>query len=426
MKNPFEGIRKRFTRNTATDATRRRSKALPIVAGVATNLAAVALAFWLNPALRETPLWKAIPFPAPLPAPRPAVPPDQLAKEMERDRAANPDGAFRIDAKEAENLGIRTGTVETIAQGQTLRTTGRIVPDERRVTQVSTKVEGWIEETFANFEGQSIRKGQPLFTIYSPDLVATQAEYLTALRARKDFEGSEFQVVRDSGVSLLEATRRRLLRWDVTPAQIAELEKTGTPVKAITVYAAHSGVITDRKAYAGMRVTPDTALYMISDLDTVWVEADVFESDLALLRIGTPAELTLPDKSIRTARVAYINPSVSQPARTGRVRLELANRNLSLKPGMFVDVTFTTPASTTLSVPRDAVVETGKRSLVLVENAAGDFVLREIRTGERGLETTVVLSGITEGEIVVRNLQFYIDSETSLRRAVERAAEVTP
>ena len=354
------------------------------------------------------------------PTPEPAVPPGQLAREMDAERAANPTGSVVIDQATAERLGLQTAVVEERALDARLQTTGRVVPDERRISRVTSKVEGWIEETFASFEGQQIRKGQPLFTIYSPDLVATQQELLLALRARKSFEKSEFETVRASGDSLVEVARRRLRLWDVTPKQIAEVERTGKVLKNLTVYAPASGVVVERKAFPGTRVTPDTELYTLADLSTIWVEADVFESDLANVRVGTTAEVTVPGGEIRAGRVTFVNPMVDAASRTIKVRVELANANLALKPGMFVSVSLPTGGAPRLVVPRDAVIDTGARKLVLVDEGDGRFVLREIRTGEQGTDYYTVLAGLTAGERVARNAQFLVDSETPLREAVEQ------
>jgi len=225
--------------------------------------------------------------------------------------------------------------------------------------------------------------------------------------------------VRRSGSTLVESARRRLQLFDVTSAQIAEVERTGRVSKNVTFNAPASGIVTERKAFPGMRVTPDTELYTLADLSTVWVEADVFESDLSNVRVGTSAEVTLPNGETRTARVAYINPLVESQSRTTRVRLELPNPGLRLKPGMFVNVSLRTVQPPQIVVPRDAVLATGMRFLVLVDNGEGRFALREITIGNQGQEFYTVLSGINVGDRVARNIQFLIDSETQLRQAIE-------
>lgn len=377
-------------------------------------------AFAFAPGLKDTTVARAIRFWEKASPPAPAVPPGQLAVEAKQAASQQQTSAITIDQATAEFLGLQTATVESRIFEQAVRTTGRVMPDERRITHVQTKVEGWIEETMGNFEGQQIRKGQPLFTLYSPELVATQQEYLIALKARQDFGKSEFEVVRDSGSSLVEATRRRLQLWDLTPQQIAEVERTGKVQKAITFYAPASGVITVRKAFPGMRVMPDVELYTLADLSTIWVEADVYESDLPNIRVGLKGEVTLLDNSMLAGRVTYINPLIEPSTRTAKVRLEFNNQGLRLRPGMFVNVSLDAKQPPQLVVPRDAVIDTGMRQLVLVDEASGKFSLREISVGTQGQEHYTVRSGLRAGEKVARNIQYLIDSETQLKQAVEQ------
>lgn len=344
---------------------------------------------------------------------------------MEQAEAQKESGAITIDPATAEAIGLQTAVVEARSFDQPVRTTGRVTPDERRITNVHTKYDGWVEQAFANFEGQQISKGQPLFTIYSPDLVATQQEYLIALRARGDFGKSEFDVVRRSGSTLVEASRRRLQLWDVTPKQIAAIERTGRIHKAITFYSPVSGVVIERKVFPGMRIMPETDLYTVADLSVIWIEADVFETDLPNVRVGTSAEVTLPGGEMRAGSVTYINPVVVPETRTARVRLEFANPGLRLKPGMFVNVSLRAVQPPQVVVPRDAVLDTGMRKLVLVDNGQGRYSLREITTSSQGQEFYTVTSGLNVGERVARNIQFLIDSETQLRQAVEREKGVT-
>lgn len=418
-----DGVTIETTTGTATTVTdvppKNRNRTVAIVVGIILITLATVLGLAFTPGVRETRVGRAIRFWEDAPPPAPAVPAGQLAVEVEQARKENPTGTVTIDAATAEAIGLQTAIVEARSIDQPIRTTGRVAVDERRITQVHTKVEGFIDETFGNFEGQQIRRGQPMFTIYSPELVATQQEYLIALRARGDFGKSEFDVVRRSGATLVEATRRRLQLFDVTNNQIKELERTGKLTKNVTFFAPADGVVTERKAFPGMRVEPETQLYTLADLSTVWVEADVFESDLTNVRSGTSAEVMLPNGETRTARVAYINPLVESQSRTARVRLELSNPGLRLKPGMFVNVFLRTVQPPQIVVPRDAVLATGTRFLVLVDNGQGRFTLREVTIGNQGQEFYTVLSGVNVGDHVARNIAFLIDSETQLRQAVE-------
>lgn len=361
--------------------------------------------------------WRFMPEKAP--TPEPAVPAGQLEREMAAADATQKTSAITIDAATAEALGLQTAPVEPRIPDAEIRTTGRVVPDERRMSEVHTKIDGWIEKTFVDFEGQQVRAGEPMFTVYSPDLVATQQELLLALEAKSGFEQSDFEVVRESGDSLVESARRRLRLWDMTPRQIAEIERTREVQRAVTVYAPASGVVTERKAYPGTRVMPDTMLYRLADLSHIWVDADVFEVDLPAVRVGATATVTLAGGETRAGKVTYVNPMVDPQSRTAQVRVELANPRLTLKPGMYVDVVLSGTRAPELVVPRDAVLDTGTRQLALVAQGDGRYELREIRTGLVTGDSVVVLSGLGVGERVARNVQFLVDSETSLREAVK-------
>lgn len=407
--------------NRMTEFLKRRRRTLLPLAVLGAALATLA-AFAFAPGLRDMTVARKLRFWEKAPPPVPAVPAGQLGVEMEQAAGQQQASIITIDPNTAQALGLQTAVVEARAFNQPVRTTGRVVPDERRISHVQTKVEGWIEETMGNFEGQQITKGQALFTLYSPELVATQQEYLIALKARQDFGKSEFEVVRDSGGSLVEATRRRLQLWDVTPQQIVELERTGKVRKAITYYAPASGVITARKAFPGMRVMPDTELYTLADLSTIWVEADVYESDLMNVRAGLRGEVTLPDNSALAGRVTYINPLIEPTTRTAKVRLEFSNPAMRLKPGMFLNVSLEVRQPPQLVVPRDAVIDTGMRQLVLVDEGNSRFTLREIKVGTQGQEYYTVRAGLSAGEKVARNIQYLIDSETQLKQAVDKNA----
>jgi Cu(I)/Ag(I) efflux system membrane fusion protein len=405
--------------------TPRRNLTLVVIVAIVaiTLLTLIALAFM--PGVRETRVARAIRFWEGAPPPAAAVPPGQLGAEMEQAQAQNTSGTITIDPNMAQSIGLQTAVVEARSFDQPVRTTGRVTPDERRITNIHTKYDGWVEQAFANFEGQQISKGQALLTIYSPDLVATQQEYLIALRARSDFNKSEFDVVRRSGSTLVEASRRRLQLLDVTPQQIAAIERTGRIHKALTFYSPVSGVVTERKVFPGMRIMPDTDLYTVADLSVIWVEADVFESDLSNVRIGTSAEVTLPNGETRGGQVTFINPVVVPETRTARVRLEFANPGMRLKPGMFVNVSLRAVQPPQIVVPRDAVLDTGLRKLVLVDDGQGRYSLREITTSTQGQEFYTVISGLSVGERVARNIQFLIDSETQLRQAIGRETGLT-
>lgn len=405
-----------------------RNRAPMIAAGIIAIAVTILLALAFLPGVRETRVARTIRFWEKAPAPAPAVQPGQLASEMDEQRQAQSQdiSAVTIDANTIEALGVETALVETREVDEQVRTTGRIAPDERRVTNVHTKIEGWIDQTYGNFEGQRVSKGQPLFTIYSPELVATQQEYLIALRARGDFSKSEFDVVKRSGKSLVEATRRRLELFDVTPQQINRVERTGRIEKNVTFYAPASGYVMERKAFPGMRITPDTQLYMLADLSKVFVFADIFESDLANVGVGSVAEVALPNGDKRTGRVEYVNPVLVSETRTAQARIELENPRLQLKPGMFVGISFRVVKPPQIVIPRDSVIATGTRHLVLVDDGSGNFKLQEITIGGQLGGSYIVQEGLAVGQRVARNIQFLIDSETPLRQAIESQGGSTP
>ncbi len=414
---------------TVTEKTvAKRNRAPVIAAGIIVIAVGTLLALAFLPGMRETRVSRTIRFWEKTPPPsKPAVPPGQLAAEMDQQQQTQAQdlSAVTVDANTIEALGVQTAMVDTQEVNEQVRTTGRVAPDERRVTNVHTKIEGWIDQTYGNFEGQRVSKGQPLFTIYSPELVATQQEYLIALRARGDFNKSEFDVVKRSGTSLVEATRRRLQLFDVTPQQISQVERTGQIEKNVTFYAPASGYVMERKAFPGMRVTPDTQLYMLADLSKVFVFADIFESDLTNVGVGSEAEVTLPGGEKRTGKVEYVNPVVVAETRTAQARIELDNPRLQLKPGMFVGISFRVVKPPQIVIPRDSVIATGTRHLVLVDDGSGNFKLQEITVGGQLGSSYIVQEGLAVGQRVARNIQFLIDSETSLRQAVESQGGAT-
>ena len=400
-------------------AIRQRAVIAVLLLAIVTSILA-ALAF--VPALRDTRASRTIRFWDKPPPPVAAVAPGQLGAEMDqRDRAASAAGAIEIDPKTSASLGIQTVPVTLRRPDGDVRTTGRVVADERRITTVTSKVEGWVEQTYANFEGQEVRAGQPLFTIYSPDLVATENEYLLAIRSSANFETSDFEVVRKSGPALVESSRRRLELWGVTDAQIAEIERSGKAFRALTVYAPHSGVVTERKALPGSRVLADTPLYTLSDLSSVWIVADVFESDLPSVRVGTPCTVALAGGDTRSARVTYVDPSVDPQSRTTKARIDATNPGRKLLPGMYVDVTLRTSPPAVLMVPKDAVIDTGLHTLVFVGVGGGRFTLREVEAEARAGDAYAIRSGLASGDHVARNVQFLLDSETDLRQRVDLA-----
>jgi RND family efflux transporter MFP subunit len=294
-----------------------------------------------------------------------------------------------------------------------------VAVDETRVSRVHAKVEGWIERVFVDFVGQPVTKGQPLLTIYSPELLATQQEYLLALGARKTLAASTVPGARADTAALVEAARQRLRLWDVTEAQIDEVQRTGQPARAVTLYSPASGYVTARNAFPDQRITPETELYTVVDLSRVWVLASVFEYEQGLVRVGQPAQVSLPQQPGKTyqARVAYVQPQVEAATRTLSVRLELANPGLALKPDMYVEVELGSPRRRALTVPAEAVLDSGLGQTVFVDRGGGSFEARRVHIGRRVGDRIEILHGLEAGERVVTSGNFLISSESQLKAA---------
>jgi RND family efflux transporter MFP subunit len=314
-------------------------------------------------------------------------------------------------------LGVRSEAVTRRHLDRTIRTVGRVAMDERRLHHVHTKYEAYVERLDVNFIGQMVRKGDHLAALYSPELVATQQEYLLAYRAQQRLSQSGIASVAKGGTDLLEAARQRLLFWDVSPEDIEELERSGKVQRTVDLHAELPGYVLQKSAVHGMRVTPADILFDIADLSAVWILADVYESDLATVELGMAAEVTLPYRPGRTWRgtVAFVNPIVEPGTRTVKVRIEVANGDSALKPDMFADVVLRRELGDALFVPESAVLKPGERQLVFLDRGDGRLEPREIETGARVEGGYAVLSGIAEGDKVVTSANFLIDSESSLK-----------
>ena len=335
-----------------------------------------------------------------------------------------PPGAVQISPARQQLMGVTTAVADYRPVEKTIRTVGQVAIDETRLADVHVKVNGWIQEVFVDYTWQPVKKGEPLFTIYSPDLLATEQEYLLALRARKSLAKSPYLEVSSGSESLLEAARRRLALWDLTDAQIGQLEETGKAQHEITFYAPASGYVMERKAYPNQYVTPDTELYKLVDLSRVWVQADVYEFEMPAVSLGQEATLTtesLPGAAWK-GRLVFVNPEVKTDTRTGTVRMEFPNPELKLKPGMFVNVELHKSFGRQLTVPVDAVLNSGTRQVVFVDLGNGAFAPREVKVGERTQDYIAILSGLRAGERVVTRANFLIDSESNLRQSIEGMA----
>lgn len=349
----------------------------------------------------------------------PAAPPSGAAASNEEGPVA--EGAIQISAEKQQLMGVRTGQAEWTTDGETLRVPGRVVVDETRVTRVHAKVEGWIERVFVDFTGEVVREGQPLLTLYSPELLASQQELLLARRANDLMHHSSMAEAADNGESLLQAARRRLELWDLSREEIAGIEATGTPVKSITLRSPASGFVAARNAFASQKVTPETELYAITDLSRVWVLADIFEADAPQVRMGQSARITLPGAS-RTlaAKVSYLPPQIDPASRTLKVRLDLPNPGTALKLDMFVDVSMELNAARRLTVPADAVLDTGTTQTVFLDRGNGLFEPRRVEIGERIGDRVEIRKGLAAGDRIVTSAAFLLDSESQMKGAGPR------
>jgi Cu(I)/Ag(I) efflux system membrane fusion protein len=357
------------------------------------------------------------------------VPVDAAAAGATAAPAAAPGrSALRLSAERRQMLGIRSEPVRRAALQRTIRTVGRIAVDERRLHHVHTKYEAYVEHLHVDFTGKFVRQGQPLLSLYSPELMATQQEYLLAFRAQKQLGASRLPEVARGGVDLLAAARQRLLLWDIRPSDIEALERSGEVRRTLSLYSPVSGYVVQKTAYHGMRVTPADALFDIADLSHLWVLADVYESDLAAVRMDMPAEVTvtyLPGRTWR-GRVTNVAPMVEEKTRTIKVRVEVDNADQELKPEMFADVVLRASLGSGLLVPESAVVHAGERQLVFLDLPDGSVEPRPVRLGAKVAGGVEVLSGLGEGERIVSSANFLLDSESSLKATVAAMASAAP
>ena len=343
---------------------------------------------------------------------------ESIQKEGKMEEVAP--GTVQISPEKQQLIGVKFGTVEMRPLEKVIRTVGSFDYDEKRLMTVSPKIGGWIEDLFVDFTGRYVRQGDPLLTIYSPELVSTQEEYLLALRAKKDLVKSPFPEVAGSGTSLAESAKRRLKLWDITDDQIRILEETGQPKKILTLYSPFSGFVLEKIAYKGMNVMPGMALFKLADLSVVWLYADIYEYELPFVRLGQQASVQLsylPGETF-TGRVIYIYPSLNPETRTAKVRFEFPNPHGNLKPEMYANVEIKVHLGQKLAVPDGAIIDTGLRQLAIIDKGSGYFEPREVQVGSKSDGYYEVIKGLKAGEKVVTSANFLIDSESNLKEAL--------
>lgn len=343
------------------------------------------------------------------PAPEAAAPRADAVKEESR-------AAVDIPAEQQARMGIATAVTVKKPVAHTIRTVGMVTADERREAHVHTRINGWIEKIHADYVGKPVSKGQPLFDLYSPELLSTQEEYLAA--RGKGEAGQEI-----AGVAL-----ERLKLWQVPRSQISRLDQSGVAKRAVTFDSPVDGIIVDKTAIQGMYITPEMELYHIADLSTIWIVATLYQYDLALIKAGDMADVQLPYDPSKTfsAKITYINPELDVQTRTAKARIEFPNKELVLKPGMFANVEIKKDLGTVIVVPEDAVIDTGVRQIVFVRASPVRFEPREVTVGARADGQFVVLTGLKEGETVVTSAHFLIDAESKVQAALLKGAQPSP
>ena len=331
---------------------------------------------------------------------------------------------INLDLRRRQLSGVRTVPVERAAATQTLRTVGVVTYDETRLVDVNLQIEGWIRELHADFTGKLVERGDPLFTLYSPELLSTEQEYVLALETRDALQGSQVPAVRDHADRLVASARRRLELWDLPADHLEMLDATGEAQTVVTFRSPSSGYVIEKTVVQGAYVAPGQTLYRIADLSRVWVDADVYERETSFVAEGRAATVTLdayPGERF-AGRVVYVYPYVDASARAMKVRLELANPVGRLRPGMFANVELEAPLGLSTLVPADAVVDSGRRQLVFVAEGDGYFLPRDVRVGHRLGDRVQILEGLEEGEQVAASATFFLDSESQLRASVQAFA----
>ncbi len=394
---------------------------IALVANLA--LAAVLAGFWWrshHPATAKS---------AATPAFNPAAQPElNNAPAPAQASAETPLSPIQLSPERLQSIGVKFGVVSRKDLKDTIRTTGTVAIDERRLSYVQTRISGHIEKVFADATYQFVRKGQPLFTIHSPELVSAEREYLLAKQNAQNLSQSTVPGVATGVASLLESSRERLSQWDIPPQEIARLETTGEVEETLEIRSPVSGYITERNALPNLMVQPDTRLYTVADLSTVWVLAQVFQNDLGRIKVGAPASLTVDSYPGRVfqGKVDFIYPDVDMTTRTARARLVFSNSRMTLSPGMFVNVSLEVNLGKQLTIPVSGVLQSGTRQIVFVDRGSGYLEPREVQLGPQAGEEYIVLKGLQTGERIVTSANFLIDSESQLQAAIGSYAAPPP
>ncbi len=333
-----------------------------------------------------------------------------------------------IQPQRQQLIGVQSALVERKPTVRTIRAVGRVEYDEEKLSSVSLKYGGWIEELQVKSTGQSVAKGEPLFSIYSPELFEAQETYALALTTLATVDTGQPASGPTLGGQLVESARQKLLLWDMTEEQVRALEANGQAERVTPVLSKAQGVVTRREAMAGARVEPGATLYELADLSTVWIHAEIYETEIPVVRVGADASIeieSLPGERL-TGRIVYIYPYLNETTRTARVRVEVDNADGRLKPGMYATVSIGVDLGEQLVIDDDAILDTGTRKLVFVDLGEGRFEPREVTLSHRGEGRAVVLSGLEENERVITSGNFLVDSESRLKAALHAGMQSMP
>jgi membrane fusion protein, copper/silver efflux system len=348
-----------------------------------------------------------------------------------------------ISLEQQKTIGVKVVKVSSNPLTKVIRTVGRVETNEKNLATINAKIEGWIEKLYVDYTGRNVKKGEPLAEIYSPELLATQMEFINALKwagrqavavhasdaaheghdnnASSVKPASELQkMLIEDGVANLDAARQRLRLWDMSDAQIAQVEATGKPIRTITLYSPVNGVVTEKMAVLGMKVMPGEKLFDVADLSNLWIIADIYEYELSFVKVGQDAKITLsymPGKEL-SSRIDYIYPTISEDTRTAKIRFSVPNAGRQLKPQMFTNVEISVDLGNRLTIPDSAIIDSGMGQVVYVDLGDGTFEPREVKLGLRTGGYSEVLKGLKEGEGVSSSANFLIDSEAQLRGVI--------
>jgi Cu(I)/Ag(I) efflux system membrane fusion protein len=347
---------------------------------------------------------------------------DLLPKYADEDAGTEnlPTGTVKVAAGKQQLIGVQTATVQRERLFRTIRAVGQITADETKLAHIHLKVNGWIDKVYVDYIGQLVKKGQPLFTVYSPDLVSTEQEYLIARRGKQYLGNSSFPEASQGADFLLQSARERLRLWDISDDQIKKLDETGEVTRTLTFYSPIDGFVLDRKAFPQTNVTPDMELYTVADLSTIWATADIYEYEVPYVHVGQQAEMEVSYVAGKTysGRLTYISPTLDPQTRTVKVRLEFANPKFELKPQMFSEVMLKIDYGSQIVVPPDAILDSGEKQTIFVALPNGYFEPREVKLGTKLEDKVIVLSGLKAGESIVTSGNFLIDSESRLKSAM--------